>query len=56
MTEVLISVSVFLLAALGIGLGLVLGRSPAKTSCGASECLPEGPCSTCPLRHRREQA
>lgn len=54
MTEIAFSVLIFLLAALGLGMGLALGRGPAKTSCGAAECLPEGPCADCPLRRKEE--
>lgn len=51
MTEILMAVAIFALAAGGLGLGLVLGRGPAKTSCGAAACLPTGRCLDCP--HRR---
>jgi len=53
MTEVLMAIAIVLLAVMGMGVGLALGRGPAKTSCGASSCLPEGPCSDCPLREKR---
>lgn len=53
MTEILFGIAVFGLAAAGLGIGLVFGRGPAKTSCGAAACLPTGRCLDCP--HRRIQ-
>lgn len=51
--EILIAIGVFVLAAAGLGLGLVFGAGPARTSCGAAACLPEaGTCTDCPLRRR----
>ena len=44
------------LAACGIGLGLILGGKPVRTSCGAAEGLPGGRCAGCPLRRRAAQA
>lgn len=52
MIETLLAIGVFGLAAAGLGLGLALGRGPARTSCGAAACLPTGRCSDCPLRRR----
>ncbi len=54
MMELLMAVAIFTLAATGLGLGLVFGRGPAKTSCGAADRLPEGRCHDCPLRRRAE--
>lgn len=54
MMEILLAVAVFGLAAAGIGLGLAMGRGPARSSCGASEGLPESlRCTECPLRRHR---
>ncbi len=40
MLTVLMAVAVFLLAALGLGLGIVFGRGPIKGSCaGCARCL-----------------
>lgn len=50
MMEVVFAIAVVTLAAGGIGLGLVLGRGPARTSCGAAESLDAGRCADCPLR------
>lgn len=52
MTETLLAIAVVSLAAGGIGLGLLLGRGPARTSCGAADRLPEARCADCPLRRR----
>ncbi|SIN77068.1 hypothetical protein [Vannielia litorea] len=52
MTEVLLAIVITTLAAAGMALGLMLGRGPARTSCGASECLPRGRCDECPMRRR----
>jgi hypothetical protein len=54
MMELLMAVAIFALAATGLGLGLVFGRGPAKTSCGAADRFPEGRCHDCPLRRRAE--
>ena len=50
--EFLLAVAIFILAAAGLGLGLAFGRGPAKSSCGASACLPRDRCEDCPLRRR----
>ena len=42
---------VFLLAALGLGLGLMLGGKPVKGSCGGLSC---GACEDCPKRRAIE--
>ncbi len=50
MTEVLLVLLVFVVAAVGLGLGLLIGRGPVKTSCGAAACLGRGACEVCPRR------
>lgn len=52
MTEIVFAIAVVTLAAGGIGLGLVLGRGPARTSCGAADELSIGRCADCPLKRR----
>lgn len=52
MTEIVFAIAVVTLAATGIGLGLILGRGPARTSCGAADDLAVGRCADCPLRRR----
>jgi len=42
---------VFLLAALGLGIGLLLGGKPVQGSCGGLSC---GACETCPNRRPPE--
>jgi len=48
--EIVFAIATVSLAAGGIGLGLVLGRGPAQTSCGAADRLSVGKCADCPLR------
>ena len=48
--EILFAILVFGLAAVGLGLGLTLGRGPVKTSCGATAGLRKDRCEDCPLR------
>jgi hypothetical protein len=50
MMEVLISIIIFGLAAVGLGLGLTFGRGPVRTSCGATAGLDKDRCLDCPLR------
>jgi hypothetical protein len=45
MMELLISVVIFGLAAVGLGLGLTFGRGPVRTSCGATAGLDKDRCS-----------
>jgi len=54
MIEMLLAVAVVVMAAGGLGLGLILGRSPVRTSCGAAEGLASARCADCPLRRRNE--
>jgi hypothetical protein len=49
MMEVLISIVIFGLAAVGLGLGLTFGRGPVRTSCGATAGFDKGRCLDCPL-------
>ena len=50
MMELLISVVIFGLAAVGLGLGLTFGRGPVRISCGATAGLDKDRCLDCPLR------
>lgn len=50
--EILFAIAVVSLAAAGIGTGVVLGRGPAKTSCGAADKIESARCEDCPLRRR----
>lgn len=50
MTEIVFAIAVVTLAAAGLGLGLILGRGPARTSCGAADELAVGRCADCPLK------
>ncbi|WGH78563.1 hypothetical protein [Jannaschia ovalis] len=52
MIELLFAIAVVSLAAGGIGLGLVFGRAPVRSSCGAADRLPDARCADCPLRRR----
>ncbi|MCG6883281.1 MAG: hypothetical protein LJE62_05950 [Silicimonas sp.] len=52
MTEFIFAIAIFTLAAGGLGLGLMFGRGPARTSCGATDRLARGRCVDCPLRRR----
>lgn len=54
MIEILVTLSVFVLAAGGMGIGLMFGRGPAQTSCGAISGRPEGRCAHCPLRRQQQ--
>ena len=54
MTIVLISMAVFLLAALGLCVGVLIGRAPLAGSCGGAACPKDGAgrsqCMLCPNR------
>ncbi len=52
MTEFIFALAIFAFAAGGLGLGLMLGRDPVRTNCGASDRLARGRCADCPLRRR----
>ena len=52
MTELLFALGIVALAACGLGLGLMVGRGPVRTSCGAAERLARGRCADCPLRRK----
>jgi hypothetical protein len=47
----LVVLAVFLLAALGLGLGLLFGGKPVQGSCGGLSC---GACETCPRKRVAE--
>lgn len=48
--EILMVLAIFLLAAGGLGLGLMLGRGPLRGSCGGMSCLKGIACEGCPNR------
>jgi hypothetical protein len=48
--EILFASAVFCLVAAGLGLGLMFGRDPVRTSCGAAERVASARCADCPLR------
>lgn len=50
--EILLAIIIVALAALGLGFGLMFGRGPVMTSCGAAQRLAVGRCADCPLRKR----
>ena len=52
MMEMIFAVAIIGLAAGGLGIGLLLGRGPALTTCSAAANRPEGRCADCPLRRR----
>jgi len=52
MMELLLAFTVIGLAACGLGAGLLLGRGPVRTSCGAADRLVRHRCADCPLRRR----
>ena len=47
MIAVLASLGIFALAALGLALGVLMGRAPIQGSCGGKACEA---CATCPRR------
>jgi hypothetical protein len=53
MTEVLFAIGIMGLAAAGLGAGLLLGRAPVKTSCGAADGIAKARCADCPLRRKQ---
>jgi hypothetical protein len=52
--ELIFGILVFLLAAGGLGLGLALGRGPARGSCGGVSCVAGDACAACPRRRRSD--
>lgn len=48
MATFLIALGIIGLAIAGLSLGVILGRSPIKGSCGGLDCLPGATCSACP--------
>lgn len=53
--ELLFALAIVPLAALGLGLGLLLGRGPVHTSCDGLACIRSAACETCPKRAAREK-
>lgn len=52
--ELLLSIAIVALAALGLGVGLLLGRGPVQTSCGGLSCGKGAACAACPNRREPE--
>lgn len=48
--ELIFGTLVFVLAAGGLGLGLALGRGPARGSCGGVSCVAGDACAACPRK------
>lgn len=53
--EILIAIPIVVLAAGGLGLGLVLGRGPVRGSCGGAACGSGLGCGGCPRRRAAEK-
>lgn len=48
--DLLLALSIVLLAAAGLGLGALFGRGPLKGSCGGMACMKDHACEGCPHR------
>jgi hypothetical protein len=53
--ELILGTLVFCLAAGGLGVGLLLGRGPARASCGGADCVAGEACAACPRRRAAEE-
>lgn len=53
--ELIFGTLVFVLAAGGLGLGLVLGRGPLRGSCGGVDCVAGDACAACPRTRRTDR-
>lgn len=53
--EIILAILLVTLAAAGLGLGLLFGRDPVRTSCGAAEGIAAARCADCPLRRTARQ-
>lgn len=53
--EFVLAIGLVTFAAAGLGLGLMLGRGPARTSCGAAHRVAAARCADCPLRRAAAQ-
>ena len=56
MIEIVMGVVIFLLAALGLGIGLLLTGRPPQTACGGMACQKGGRCAGCPNAEDGERA
>ena len=54
--ELLLAFLFFLLAALGLALGMLFGRAPPQGSCGGLNCVSGGACVACPRKHHEDGA
>lgn len=54
--ELVFGLSIFLLAALAMALGLFFGRKPIQGSCGGMDCIKGYDCEACPNRQAKEHA
>jgi len=56
MIELVMGVVIFLLAALGLGVGLLLTGRPPQTACGGLACHKSVRCAGCPNADEAERA
>lgn len=52
--ELVLGVAIFLLAAAGLAIGLILGRGPIEGSCGGLACIKGASCAGCRSRAGKE--
>ncbi|MGP6086353.1 hypothetical protein [Antarctobacter jejuensis] len=52
--EIAFAIVIVCLAAGGMAIGLLFGRNPPRTSCGAAQRIAAARCSDCPLRQATE--
>ena len=53
MATIILASAIFLLAMVGLGLGVLAGRSPIKGSCGGLSCLKGIDCGACTKSHTK---
>ncbi len=53
MATIILATAIFLLAMLGLGLGVLAGRSPIKGSCGGISCIKGIDCGVCAKNRRK---
>ncbi len=54
--ELLLALTIILLAVGGLAAGLLLGRESLRTSCEGAACLNRGACAICPNRRPATEA
>lgn len=56
MATFILTLGIIAIAFIALSLGVIVGRTPIKGSCGGLACVPGADCAACPNKNKRDTA